>query len=680
MAKRSPKPTGNGKFKEVLNRRYDLPVVIDRENGIDADKRTVELSIASDAPIEHWFGRIVLDMSPGSIRLDRMRQGAPLLLNHNADKQVGVLENVRVEEGKLRATARFSRSEFANEIFQDVQDGIRRNTSVGFVLHELDLEKKSDDGPNTYRSKDWEPLEGTIASVPRDISVGVNRDMSDATDDDPECELSEDECENADCAVHGDNAERSHDPKGTQQSPQQIQTRSATMENPNPNGGQPPTSKFVVIQLRQKEFVDFARQCGGTDEHKNELETLAREFALTNKSEEELLTAINEKRSGWVTKVPPAGGSVVTLTDAEKKHYSIARAIMADAGVRNVHGERTSEKAQCFEDEVSQDIQRTLGLNPRRAGFFMPTGLALRGAPPKEMLQRSGLAVKTSTAGAELVFTEPGSFIEMLRNRAMVIRMGATVLAGLQGNVAFPKQTGAGSASWVTENPGSDVADADLALTQVTLSPKTLQSSTAYSRQLLAQSVVNVDNIVQQDLVQVNALAVDLAAIHGLGSSNQPTGIYAQSGVNAVAFGGAITYAKVVEMETDIAGANADVGSMGYLTTPEIRGRAKQVAQLSNTIALPIWNAGEMNGYRAEVSNQVSKVMNSSAPTGGSSHGIVFGVWPELLIGEWGAMEVITDPYRLKKQGMIEVTTFLLADIAVRYAAAFSKGTGLTNS
>jgi HK97 family phage major capsid protein len=250
----------------------------------------------------------------------------------------------------------------------------------------------------------------------------------------------------------------------------------------------------------------------------------------------------------------------------------------------------------------------------------------------------------------------------------------------LQGNVAFPKQTGAGAASWVTENPGSDVADADLALSQVTLSPKTLQSSTSYSRQLLAQGIVNVDNIVQNDLVQVNALALDLAAIHGLGSSNQPTGIYAQSGVNSVAMGGAITYAKVVEMETAIAAANADVGTMGYLTTPEIRGRAKQVAQLANTISLPIWNDGEMNGYRAEVSNQVSKLMNSSAPTGGTSHGIVFGVWPELLIGEWGAMEVITDPYRLKKQGMIEVTTFLLADIALRYAAAFSKGTGLTNT
>jgi HK97 family phage major capsid protein len=189
---------------------------------------------------------------------------------------------------------------------------------------------------------------------------------------------------------------------------------------------------------------------------------------------------------------------------------------------------------------------------------------------------------------------------------------------------------------------------------------------------------VNIDNVVQNDLIQVNALEIDRAAIHGTGTNNEPTGIYAQSGVNSVAFGGAISYAKAIEMETDIQAANADIGTMAYLTTPEVKAKAKQTARLSNTIAMSIWEAGELNGYRAEASNQVSKTMNGSAPTGGSAHGIVFGVWPELLIGEWGAMEIITDPYRLKKQGMIEVTTFLMVDMALRYAQAFSKGTGLT--
>jgi len=77
----------NGKtLADVLGRRIDLPVLIDRATGINSETRTVELSIASDAPIDHWFGRIILDHSPGSIRLGRMTQGAPLLLNHDVDK------------------------------------------------------------------------------------------------------------------------------------------------------------------------------------------------------------------------------------------------------------------------------------------------------------------------------------------------------------------------------------------------------------------------------------------------------------------------------------------------------------------------------------------------------------------------------------------------------------------
>src|SRR5215831_18495293 len=165
MPKRSTNGNGRKQFAEVLERRYVMEFAIERDAKIDDEKRTVELSISSDAPIDHWFGRIILDHSPGSVRMDRMRAGAPLLLNHSVDQQIGVLENAQLTDGKLRATARFSRSSLADEIFQDVKDGIRRGTSAGFILHELDLENKSDKGPNTYRSKDREPLEASIAAV-----------------------------------------------------------------------------------------------------------------------------------------------------------------------------------------------------------------------------------------------------------------------------------------------------------------------------------------------------------------------------------------------------------------------------------------------------------------------------------------------------------------------------------
>jgi hypothetical protein len=61
----------------------------------------------------------------------------------------------------------------------------------------------------------------------------------------------------------------------------------------------------------------------------------------------------------------------------------------------------------------------------------------------------------------------------------------------------------------------------------------------------------------------------------------------------------------------------------------------------------------------------------------GADHGILFGVWEELLIGEWGAIELIVDPYSKKKQALIEVTIHTMVDVACRYGEAFSKGTTL---
>jgi hypothetical protein len=102
-----------------------------------------------------------------------------------------------------------------------------------------------------------------------------------------------------------------------------------------------------------------------------------------------------------------------------------------------------------------------------------------------------------------------------------------------------------------------------------------------------------------------------------------------------------------------------------------MRGKLKQTQQFSGTNGVPVWvGKNEMNGYNAQVSNQVPSTLTKG--TSSDCHAIIFGAWEQMLIGEWGALEVIADPFRLKKQGMIEVTSFQMADIALRQAAAFA--------
>jgi hypothetical protein len=56
----------------------------------------VNLAFASDKPVEHWFGNLQLSMKPGAMRTERLKSGAPLLMDHNSRDQVGVVEEYSI--------------------------------------------------------------------------------------------------------------------------------------------------------------------------------------------------------------------------------------------------------------------------------------------------------------------------------------------------------------------------------------------------------------------------------------------------------------------------------------------------------------------------------------------------------------------------------------------------------
>jgi HK97 family phage prohead protease len=145
-----------------------------RKSDVNTDERTIELSFSSEEPYERYWGIEILDHSKESVVIDRLNNAAPLLLHHDNRDQIGVVEKAWVDDRRGKALVRFSRSARAEEIYQDVLDGIRRNVSVGYIIHEMILEKE-EEGMETYRVKRWEPLEISIVPVPADNSVGVGR-------------------------------------------------------------------------------------------------------------------------------------------------------------------------------------------------------------------------------------------------------------------------------------------------------------------------------------------------------------------------------------------------------------------------------------------------------------------------------------------------------------------------
>jgi HK97 family phage major capsid protein len=351
---------------------------------------------------------------------------------------------------------------------------------------------------------------------------------------------------------------------------------------------------------------------------------------------------------------------VVVLNPRERALYSISRAIL--------------DEGPGLERDVSQEIERTLPPSViRHGGIYVPTF----------MITRAGLDSKTDTKGLELIFTEPGSMIDALRAKAAVLRLGATFLPGLRMDVRFPKISLGLTSQWLLENAGVNVAagsETFASLPAVMLRPSQLVSpSISFSYQLLRQGTPRVDQMVIDDIAAANALAIDKAALHGSGVAPEQLGLYAAAaGVTSIAMAGAITRAKLVDLEFAVADANGDVGPMGFITTPGVRKNARNTEVFAGNGG-PLWTGDNENGrllsYPAAATNQVSKTLGA-----GSEHGIVFGAWPNLIVGEFGTTEIVTDPYTLKKQAMIELNSFLLAGIAIKHSESFAKGTGLTSA
>ena len=141
---------------------------------VNVDERTVDISFSSEEPYARWWGKEILDHKPKSVRLKRLKDGGALLVNHDSRDHVGVVKSVQLDGLVGRAVVRFGKSDRAEEIFQDVQDGIRRNASVGYLVHKSVLEE-TDEDEGTFRITDWEPLEISLVAVPADPTVGVDR-------------------------------------------------------------------------------------------------------------------------------------------------------------------------------------------------------------------------------------------------------------------------------------------------------------------------------------------------------------------------------------------------------------------------------------------------------------------------------------------------------------------------
>ena len=600
-----------------LSRSFNL----DRDAKIDEEKRTVQLSFSSDMPVERWFGMEVLDHSPESVNLERLNDGAPLLMDHDATDQIGRVEQAMVDGKRGTAIVRFSKSARGSEIFNDVVDGIRQNISVGYRINEMELDQeRSTEDEEYYVAKRWSPFEISVVGVPADSQVGVGR------------------------AEGEENMTTITNIRGENEMSEEVKTDPVV------------SAPTVDVEKATRDAVEADRQRNAEAdkivEIHPELAGAAREFKRSNKPIGEFRKIALESISKAKPQEAAIADTSIGMTPEETRNFSVVRAI--NALVTNDWSKAGLEK------EASIATADKLGKTAR--GFFMPT----------EVQQRD-LTVGTATAGGHTVSTDllSGSFIDMLRNKMTVMDLGATMLTDLQGNVAIPRQTGGASAYWVAES--GSVTESAAAFDQVSMSGKTVGAFSDISRKLLLQSSIDIESFVRNDLATTLAIELDRSAIHGSGSSNQPTGILATSGIGNVAGGtngAAPTYAHIVGLETQVAQDNADSGSLNYLTNSKVRGKLLQTEKASNTAQFVWGDNNTMRGYNAAVSNQVSSTLTKGTSSVASA--IIFGNFNDLLIGMWGGLDIAVDTSTGSTSGTVRVVALQDVDIAVRHAESFA--------
>lgn len=621
-----------------------------RAESINEDTRTVEMSFSSDEPYDRWWGVEILDHKSSAVRLGRLNGSAALLMDHNIRDQVGVVEKAWIKGKKGYAIVRFGKSARAEEIWQDVKDGIRKLVSVGYRIHELVLEKEKD-GQATYRATDWEPYEISIVAVPADTSVGVGRDGK-PDGYDPRTLINE---EDEEMPFNRNNSGGGAAPVIA--AAHAVENRSA--ENQPAPVAAAPAVDVAAIRAAELDRINNIRAMG----ERLDCRELAETAVNSGHSIDDFIRSFNSHVPA-AQAVRTAESPAIGMTQREVEQFSFVRLFAslmdpANSALRDSAG----FELECSTAAVGRGHQLS-----RKATHRIPFDVLAAGFA-------RDLNVGTATAGGNLVATElrSDSFIDVLRNAMALEQLGITTLTDLNGNLAIPRQTGGATGYWVAES--GVTTESQQAFDQVALTPKTVGAFTDISRQLLLQSSLSIEALVRGDLAKIIALELDRAGLNGSGTANQPRGVLNTSGIGSVVGGTnglAPTYDHMVDLETAVANANAAMGNMGYLTNTKMRGKLKKTQRFAGTNGDPVWERGnEINGYKTAVSNQVPSNLTKGTSSGVCS-AIAFGNWADLMMGMWGGLDVLVNPYINSGTGTVRIEVFQSADIAVRHPESFA--------
>ena len=580
-----------------------------------SEDNVIEISCASSEPYfredDDFTGGgfyEVLEISKEAIDFTRLVDGkSPLLLEHDSDKQIGVVERAWIEEGKLKAQVRFSENCLPQEILKDVKDGIRRNVSIGYIVMDTKLQQNPGDFPTLYVTK-WMPYEISIVSCPADSTVGYQRKLKAGKQI-----MAEDIKEVATDVVEDTKAKAVEDEQIVEE--EQVVTKAKAVED------EQVVADTVTEEVKEEKELDEAEEILAVGELAGE-EDLARQCVSEKRSLKYFKELIKNKRN------------LKGKNSMEKQRYSITKAI------RSVwKGTNDAE----YEMGISRKSSR--GLDDDH-DLFIPIG-ELRALGP------------SANSGGALINTNylPTEYVPLLRPELSLEKTGFHTIPSDGTPVSFAVMTSGATAAMYDLD--GQLADSDPKFTLKTLTPKKAGICVPIPFSLILQAKPEADAVVEEDMVNAIKELRDKMILVGSGTSNEPTGIYATSGVNEVPASGIYSWEGVVEAEAAIRKTNV-TGNLYWVMNSTDKAKFETTLKDDVAGATYLCEDNKIKGYEVVVNNFLEDGQ------------IILGDFTDVAVAEFGPLKVKVDDITLAKKQAIQVIMDMEFDCCVRRPGSFT--------
>lgn len=679
-----------------MKKTIKIPESLFRAGAMEKKGDDLVMSISSEEPYKRydWMNDEdyweVLSHAPGDIEDSRLKGGLPHLFNHDRDQHLGRATGHEIRDGKCYVTGlKFSESDFAQTKKKDIESGALPDTSVGYRILDEGECVGAKDGMPIYKFK-WAPHEFSSVTIPADPTVGAGRDSSNLT-------LREFSVE----VTKGIDAPQKKRKTDNQPNKRSMATSAKKTESEE---GDTMTVEMV------KEQVDGARReakerAKKINDYKGvAIEKYGAEPAEAQKLADKYISGEKDDSSFEDFREELFGAcEKVKKIDEPNPQMGASKKEMRGFSVRNMILRLGQGQAlEGFEKEATDWARKNYSQsdgNVERAGVTIPDDLLncnmaevhdwdskAQNNKKEELirgLQRLGVSTRALeasvyAAGGALVGVDlmTGSIIELLRNATVLNGIGIIEIGGLVGNVAIPKATGGATVYWVAE--GASITESDQSFGQIYGVPHRMGCDTAYTKQLAAQASLAVEAFIRNDFAKQMAVEEDRVAFLGGVNPGEPVGIYYTTGVGAgVTFGGTATRLDMTQFEFDIENANALLGKLTLVTSPTSKQYLRNTLQVSaSTFPLYLWQT--MPGAREINGQKVGDVigMDAVATKNITTNVVIVGAFGESFVKfRWAGLDLVVDPFTLKRTEQIELTLHQYLDQNLRYPVAFDTST-----